>query len=130
MGNNFLGTGVKFPITVDNNTIEMAEGEISISEAIFLILGTAKGERVMKPDFGCRLQELVFASNNTSTATLATYYVTKSLQKWEPRIVLENVNVTPDTDDHNMLNINIDYKIIATNTKRNLVYPFYLEKGQ
>jgi len=128
---NFLGTGIRFPLTVTpNKKIATAVGEESIKESIFIILGTAKGERVMRPNFGSGLNELIFAPNDTATASMAIDYVTTALQTWEPRIKVEEVNANPDSQEPNRLNIDIDYKIIATNTKRNLVYPFYLDKGQ
>ncbi len=141
MEKNFLGTGISFPIKVteDQNSPEQTEedenpaekiatavGEDSVKESILIILGTAKGERVMRPNFGCGLNELVFAPNDTITTAMATEYVTTALQTWEPRIKLEEVNANPDSKETNLLNIDINYSIIATNTKRNLVYPFYL----
>lgn len=141
METNFLGTGIGFPIRVteDQNSPEQTEGEEnpaekiaiaigeeSVRESILIILGTAKGERVMRPNFGCGLNELVFASNDTITASMASEYVTTALQTWEPRIILQEVNATPNSKEPNLLNIDINYSIIASNTKRNLVYPFYL----
>lgn len=94
-----------------------------------IILGTAKGERVMRPDFGCGINELVFAPNNTSTATLITFYIKEALLKWEPRIELLKVNAEADETEQNKLIITIDYMVKTTNTRDNLVYPFYLERG-
>lgn len=125
---DFLGKGIKFPINVSRDgDLCTSAGEDLIKESIMIILGTAKGERVMRPDFGCGINELVFAPNNTSTATLVAFHVKEALLKWEPRIEVTNVSVTPDEEEGNRLNINIDYRVKTTNTKRNLVYPFYLE---
>ncbi|MCZ7398928.1 MAG: GPW/gp25 family protein [Candidatus Methanoperedens sp.] len=129
-GADFLGSGWKFPVSIKDEKIVFSEGYDSIRESIMIILGTAKGERVMRPDFGCGINELVFAPNNTSTATLITFYIKEALLKWEPRIELLNVNAEPDETEQNKLIITIDYMVKTTNTKDNLVYPFYLERGK
>lgn len=126
---DFLGKGWKFPFSSGAGKIASSDGEESIRESIMIILGTAKGERVMRPDFGCGIDELVFASNNTATETLVAYYVNEALLKWEPRIEVTNVTSMPDKKEENRLNINIEYIIKTTNTRKNLVYPFYLERG-
>ncbi len=126
---DFLGSGWKFPVSIKDGKILSSGGYDSIRESIMIILGTAKGERVMRPDFGCGINELVFAPNNTSTATLITFYIKEALLKWEPRIELLNVNAEPDETEQNKLIITIDYMVKTTNTKDNLVYPFYLETG-
>ena len=92
-----------------------------------LILGTAKGERIMRPDFGCDINSLVFEVNNTATTTLITFHVEESLRKWEPRIKVLGVYVRTDQEERNKLYINIEYEVKTMNTKDNLVYPFYLE---
>lgn len=125
---DFLGKGIKFPVNVKNEQISTSSGEELIRESIMIILGTAKGERVMRPDFGCGINELVFAPNNTSTATLVAFYIKEALLKFEPRVEVLDVTAMPDEDERNKLNINIDYRVKTTNTKRNLVYPFYLER--
>ncbi|MFH1962121.1 MAG: GPW/gp25 family protein [bacterium] len=127
---DFLGKGWKYPVSVKQGKIAVSEGEDSIRESIMIILGTSKGERVMRPDFGCGINELVFAPNNTSTATLMDFYIKEALLKWEPRIEVLDVSVSPDEEEGNKLIINIEYMVRSTNTKRNLVYPFYLTKGR
>lgn len=126
---DFLGKGLRFPLSLKNGTLLFAKGEESIEDSIRIILGTAKGERVMRPDFGCDLQELVFSLNNTSTAALAIHYVEEALKKWEPRIKLLKVDANPDTEDRRCLKIYVEYKIRTSNSKHNMVYPFYLEGG-
>ncbi|MEW5818323.1 MAG: GPW/gp25 family protein [Spirochaetota bacterium] len=125
---DFLGKGWKYTVSVKNKKIQYSEGEDCIRESIMIILGTAKGERVMRPDFGCGINELVFAPNNTSTATLITFHVKEALLKWEPRIETLDVSVEADKEERNKLNINIEYRVKTTNDRRNLVYPFYLER--
>lgn len=125
---DFLGTGLKFPLRVKNEQLILSSGEDVIKESIRIILSTAKGERVMRSDFGCGIHELVFAPNDTSTATLINIHVKEALLKWEPRIEVLDVSVTPDRESRNKLNINIEYRVKTTNTRNNLVYPFYLER--
>ncbi|VVB91602.1 Gene 25-like lysozyme [uncultured archaeon] len=126
---DFLGRGWKYPVSIENGKIISSEGYDSIRESIMIILGTSKGERVMRPDFGCGINQLVFAPNNSATATLIIFYIKEALLKWEPRIDVLKVNAEPDETEQNKLIISIDYMVKTTNTKENLVYPFYLEKG-
>lgn len=126
VNSDFLGKGWKFPLAVNETKITCSEGEELIRESIRIILGTAKGERVMRPEFGCGINELAFAPNDTATATLVEFYVKEALLRWEPRIEVFNVKVTPDLEEPNQLKINIEYRIKTSNTRTNLVYPFYL----
>lgn len=80
----------------------------------------------MRPDFGCRLNELVFSPNTMSTATLLRSFIEEALQNWEPRIEVDDITVTPRSD-RSELEVSIDYSIRASNSKYNLVYPFFLE---
>lgn len=123
---DFLGRGWKYPFTVQRGRINSSDGEDSIRESIILILSTARGERVMRPDFGCRLNELVFSPNTMSTATLLRSFIEEALQNWEPRIEVDDITVTPRSDQSE-LEVSIDYSIRASNSKYNLVYPFFLE---
>lgn len=126
---DFLGSGYKYTVSIKNGKIVSSGGEDSIRESIIIILTTAKGERVMRPDFGCEINELVFAQVSTSTSTLIEFYVKEALLKWEPRIEVLDVSATPDEDERYKLVINIGYLVKTTNTRDNLVYPFYLDKG-
>jgi len=129
MDRDFLGVGLSFPLWVEDGKIAWSGYEESIRESIMLILGTAKGERIMRPDFGCGIQELGFSINDTSTASLAIFYIEEALKKWEPRIELTRVDADADSKDADRLNISIEYRIITTNTRYNIVYPFYLGRG-
>ena len=130
MAKDFLGRGWKFPVGVDyKGKLEMSEYEQDIKEAIWIILSTAKGERMMRPDFGCGIHDFVFASINTSTIGLIESSVREALTLWEPRIELKDVSVSTKKASEGKLLINIDYKIRATNNEFNLVYPFYLTEG-
>lgn len=128
---DFLGRGWKFPVAAAQGGIVMAEGSASIKESIWLILGTAKGERVMRPEFGCNIHDLVYEVNNTATTTMVGFHVEEALRKWEPRIELIDVTVSTDAEERNRLSIEIEYEVKMTNSRANLVYPFYLEgKGK
>jgi phage baseplate assembly protein W len=128
---DFLGNGWAFPFRVNpSGGIELSRQVRDIEEAIRIILGTAKGERHMRPHFGCGIHDLVFATNNATTAGLVASYVQDALGWWEPRIDVQRVDVETDDDDRNMLMINIQYRIRATNDERNLVYPFYLIRSE
>jgi len=125
MDNNFLGKGVAFPLNINQyNQIESSSYEENIKESIIIILSTKLGERLMRPDFGCRIHELLFAPNTIDTHNLAIFYVTEALRKWEHRIILNQVDILTTTETS--INIHIDYQIKDTNSFYNLVYPFYL----
>lgn len=123
---DFLGRGWAFPVGVDHRGgIATTAGQTDIDQAIRIILGTTPGERVMRPEFGCGLHNFVFAPNSPTTAGLVSYHVREALGRWEPRIEVERVEVTPDPRNEAVLLIEIRYRIRSTNDARNLVYPFY-----
>jgi len=126
---DFLGTGWYFPFYISNQGLDLAEGVTDIGQAILLILGTAPGERVMRPTFGCSIYELVFAPANAVTATLAEGYITDALQRWEPRITDIDVESSYDTTNPSLLRLKISYIVRTSNVEENLVYPFFLEGG-
>jgi len=131
MAREFLGRGWKFPVGVDSKgRIDMSEYEQDIREAIWLILSTAKGERVMRPDFGCGIHDFVFASVNTSNIGLMESSVREALTIWEPRIELKDVSVSTERASEGQLLVSIDYRVRSTNNEFNLVYPFYLTEGR
>ncbi len=124
---DILGTGFHFPLEVDGRGgIAMTRREKDIEESIRVILATSKGERRMRPDFGCRVHELVFAPNNATTWGQAAQYVEDALGWWEPRIEVLEVDVGADAADTSQLMIDIKYMVKATSDERSLVYPFYL----
>lgn len=124
---DFLGRGWAFPIRISpTGGIALSAHTYDINEAIKIILSTAKGERHMRPEFGCAIHDLVFAPNNATTAGLVKTYITEAIGWWEPRVILLDVIVSTDPDERNRLLIDVYYKIRATNEPRNLVYPFYL----
>ena len=126
---DFLGKGWGFPISRDRYSgVDISYGEQSIRDSIWIILATAPGERVMRPDFGCGLHHLVFAVNDAATLGQVTKEVRDALVQWEPRIDVLDVD-TEVKGRGEVLLINIHYRIRATNNFFNLVYPFYLTEG-
>ena len=127
---DFLGIGWKFPLQVNpDGTIALSKYEQRIEESIYLILSTAKGERVMLPDFGCGIHDLVFAPNNPATIAMVVQTVRKALVAYEPRIDVLNVNAETAPQEPNLLLIRVNYRIRANNALGNLVYPFYVREG-
>lgn len=132
----YLGRGPAFPVAVSEGALPLHAGEQKIQESIWLILATAPGERVMRPDFGCGVHDLLFAANTAQTRALAAQHVRDALTRWEPRIdvLAVTAGVPQDAgsglaDQRNVLLITIDYRIRANNAVFNLVYPFYLDEG-
>ena len=126
-----LGRGWSFPLrTSPSGGIALSSYEDDIQEAICLILMTAKGERRMRPEFGCGIHDLVFAPSNATTFGLIAHHVQEALGWWEPRIEVEEVLVTPDRQEPSRLLVDIRYRVKATNDPRSLVYPFYRIPGE
>lgn len=127
----FLGKGWAFPVSTNGkDDITLAVYEEDIRQSIRIILGTMQGERVMRPDFGVGLQALIFEPVNTTTMALVKHKVEEALITWEPRIDNIDVKVAPAEPSRNGLNVEIKYRVRATNTFYNLVYPFYLQEGK
>lgn len=126
---NFLGLGWNFPVVRnDSGQIGLApDSDTDIRQSIWTILATSPGERVMRPDFGCGLHDLVFGVSNAATATSVTAAVREALATWEPRIDVLDAYAAPDPAQPNVLVIEINYQVRSTNSRFNLVYPFYLE---
>lgn len=130
MSEEFIGRGWAFPLRTDaTGGIALVSREREIEEAIRLIIGTSPGERPMRPEFGCRIHDFVFAPADGTTATALSDEVTVALQQWEPRILVEDVVVSFDARDAAVLYIDIRYLIRQTNDRRNLVFPFYVIPG-
>lgn len=125
-----LGSGWKTPPAIDRQgSIALSSENDNIQEAIWIILSTAPGERLMHPTFGCAIHRLAFEPNNVSTAGLARFYVEDALRTWEPRILLDEVEVQADVDRPWLLLISVRYRVRTTDSRFNLVYPFYLTRG-
>lgn len=125
---SFLGRGWAFPVARAGADVAMTDDEEDVRQAILLILETAKGERAMRPDFGCGLRRLVFQPMSAALKTLVRKEVEDALVAWEPRIDVESVTVSEHRSIRGALSIDIRYAVRATNTFYNLVYPFYLQE--
>jgi phage baseplate assembly protein W len=128
---DFLGTGWAFPVGVDaRGRVALSRQEQDIEQAIRMIVMTPKGQRMMRPEFGCHIHELIFAPNNAATAGLAAHYVEEALAMWEPRIQVEEVRASFDPNDESRLLVEVFYEVKATNDPRALVFPFYTIPGE
>ncbi|MBI5876498.1 MAG: GPW/gp25 family protein [Chloroflexi bacterium] len=128
---DFIGAGWAFPPRPDGRGgIATASDDEKIKQAIWIILGTPIGQRVMRPTFGSRLHELVFAPLNAETMGMAEMFVIDALKFWEPRIEVTDVVARTDRRKPAMLLIDVQYSIKATHDQRSLVYPFYRIPGE
>jgi hypothetical protein len=124
----FLGRGWKFPLKFENGAIAMSEAEEDVDESLRILLGTYPGERLMRPDYGCRLRDYCFRNYEESTIVQLDEEIRNSIDNFEPRVTVENTDYKMD-EVNDVLQIIVDYKVIATNSRRNLVYPFYINEG-
>lgn len=123
---DIIGSGWRFPLLInERGGVELAAGDEDITQAIELILATPRGHRLMRPEFGSRLHELLFAPLNAATRSLARHYVAEALGYWEPRIELVEVEAMADPAQPGVLLLSLRYTIKATHDERTLVYPFY-----
>ena len=125
---DFLGKGLRFPVSINlNGGVSSSALEENVRQSIFIILGTAPGERLRRPDFGCRIHDLMFAPNNEMTAARAEIYCEEAIYKFEPRISRVTCHALPNPAQPNVLDLKVEYVIAMTNTEKNLVFPFYLQ---
>ncbi len=126
----FLGRGWAFPVSLDGagDVVTAADAE-DVRQAVRLIIATRRGSRVMRPDFGAGLEQFVFAPLSVATLALIRHRVQEALVTWEPRIDVIDVRVVAQPAPPTHVDISVEYRIRATNTSYNLVYPFYLEEG-
>lgn len=128
-GRGFLGSGVGWPVRCDaTGAVVTADYEAAVGQAVWIILATSKGERPMRPDFGCGIHDLVFEPMGPGTAGRIGSAVRDALLRYEPRIDVRDVRVSPGSEP-GLLLIDLDYEVRATNNAFNLVYPFYLDGG-
>jgi phage baseplate assembly protein W len=127
----FLGRGWAFPVAPDPATGRVAsvEHEEDIRQSIQIILGTGRGERVMRPDFGCGIHELVFETMDSTTLQRVRSVVDQALTRYEPRIEIIGIRVDPETETMGQMLIELEYRVRLTNQVDNLVYPFYFREG-
>lgn len=129
-GKAFMGRGWAFPIAIDGDrgTVRTAAFEEDIHQSLHIILSTARGERVMRPEFGCGIHELVFGVINTALVTQVKHHVETAIRKFEARIDLLAVDVDDSAAVDGRLVISIDYQVRTTNQSGNFVYPFYFKE--
>ena len=125
----FLGVGWSFPVETDGGQADMVQYEQDIRQAILIILLTNSGERIMRPTFGAGLNKFLFEPVNPTTMAAVQTRVHDSLIDWEPRIDVLEVTVNPSAKSLSTVLIDITYRVRATNSVGNLVYPFYLGEG-
>lgn len=123
----FVGRGFRFPMGVDHRGgIAMTSTPEDLDCSLRVIFSTAPSERVMRPEFGCKIWDLLFEPVNANTLGLMAQAVREAVAQWEPRVELEDVVVTPDASDASLVQIEVNYRVRTTNDRRNLVYPFYV----
>jgi hypothetical protein len=127
--NDFRGTGWAFPVRVGAGAIEAVSGDEDVRQSIHLILATAKGERVMRPDFGCGIHDLVFAAVSTQLIARVRREVEDALRTYEARIEVLRVAVATGGLAMGRLDVEIDYRMRTTNQTGNYVYPFYFREA-
>lgn len=124
---SFIGRGLRFPMGVDHTgSIALTNGAHDLDRSIRVVLVTAPGERVMRPEFGCRIWQLLFEPINANTLGLMAQAVREAVAQWEPRVQVEDVQVRPDASEGGLVHIDITYVVRTTNDRRNLVHPFYV----
>jgi phage baseplate assembly protein W len=127
MSDNLVGAGIAFPMRVDSRGgLALSRSNDDVDEAIRLIVGTAQGERPMRPEFGCGIHDYVFESIDSYTLGRIDYEIRVALDRWEPRIDIVDVDFDTSEAELGKLVIDITYSLRATSHVRNLVYPFYL----
>lgn len=124
-----LGRGWAFPVTIRGGRLHYVEFEADIDEAIEMVLRTVQGERVMLPAFGSGVRRMVFEPNSAPTHRTIERLVRQALLDWEPRIDVEGVRAAPDPDEEHVVQVDLDYRIRATNSFYNRVFPFYLTEA-
>ena len=125
-GTDFIGSGWSFPVRITaTGAVRLVSGAEELDAALRLILSTAPGQRLMRPDFGCSMWEQVYAPLTPDTLGLVEQAVREAVERWEPRVVLDRVEAVPDPEEA-AIHVEVDYRVAATNDRRNLVYPFYV----
>ncbi len=128
---SFLGTGWSFPPEFDrpSGTVKMVSEEDDIRESLWILLSTSAGERVMQPAYGCGLRSLIFENMSESTITEIKDVIERAVLFFEPRITLDSVEVDTAGIYDGLIKIKLDYTIRTTNSRSNMVYPFYFQEG-
>jgi phage baseplate assembly protein W len=129
--NKFLGTGWGFPPSFENLSegVEMVSGERDIKQSLIILLNTSLGERIMKPEYGCGIRNFVFQETDNSHMHVLKDIITNAILNYEPRVKVEEINIDTENYLDGVITIEIDYFIITTNTRSNIVFPYYLSEG-
>ena len=131
MARSFIGSGLNFPLKVDSaGSMLVSRDEENVEQSIKIILGTAKGERLYRAEFGCAIHDLVFQPNNRVTAARVEAAVKEALLRYEPRIMDIEVKAEAAASEQNLMNVRISYVVRALNKRENMVYPFYLRREE
>lgn len=129
-GSSIIGQGWSFPIKINaKGGLDWSTGPNRIQAAIWIILSTSLGERLMLPDFGAGIKDYVFEPNSALIRAQLESAITKALTQWEPRIQVVSVQATQSADQDSLVLVNISYQIRDTNELYNMVYPFFLQEG-
>jgi len=124
---SFVGRGFSWPLEVDHTgAIRLTDGAPDLDRSIRIVLMTAPGERLMRPQFGCRIWEMLFEPVTANLLGLICQAVRDALAQWEPRVVVDDVQAHADPQQGSLVHISIAYRVRSTNDRRNLVYPFYV----
>lgn len=128
--NTFLGRGWSFPptFTRGDNGVTLVDEVEDIKQSLIILLSTIKGERIMQPDYGANMEELLFEPLNVSFAKRMSVKIERAILFYEPRIKTDDINFNQD-NENGLVEVRIDYTIIATNNRRNIVYPYYINEG-
>ncbi len=128
---SFLGRGWGFPPEFSKTTssVLLTEGEADIEKSLEILLSTRLGERIMVPGYGCNLEELLFKPLNLTLKTYITDLIKTAILYHEPRIDVDKIRIEPSDDNYGLLLINIDYRVRVTNSRKNMVFPFYQSEG-
>lgn len=128
MAESFIGRGWPFPILPDaTGSLGFVEGDANVEQSLRILLMTQLGERVMRPDFGTATARLVFAPGSLQFLSLLETTVREAVRDFEPRIDLEAVDAEADPDEETQVTVAISYRVRQSNTRFNLVFPFYLD---
>ena len=128
---SFLGTGWCFPPEFLKSTkeVKMVSEEDDIRESLFILFSTSPGERIMYPTYGCGLRSMVFEGMNENAITEIKDLIDRAVLFFEPRITLNSIEVTTEEQNEGRLNIALEYTVKTTNSRSNMVYPFYFREG-
>jgi phage baseplate assembly protein W len=128
---SFLGTGWSFPLEFNaaSSEVQTVSQEEDIQQSLFILFSTYPGERVMQPGYGCELRSMVFETMTESTETAIKNIIERAVLFFEPRIDLNFIDLNKDNIEQGILNILVDYTVRTTNTRSNIVYPFYFQEG-